>query len=570
MSTPSSPFEPTINQPTDSSQRGRTRSPEPGGALDQFRSSFYGPPVGQTLLAAVVRRDGGATPQPGDNANAPAPPADNPRPPAAQAGDPQAGNRPAENLRAGQGEGKIRVNDWAREELNRVPQPLRDNVTNWVRQVGSQNPQERAAALAGLRENPREASLAFRAALGQADHPIHRLFGQLTSTDANVQRQAFEALQPFGDGAMHHIQDLIKNQPNSEFVQGLNRLVDGLASANPQNAEGMRAHNDANRALERLRLMAPAVVDNAIKTQLENPNSAMSRTVDNLIRSLGSPQWREREGATQALSHVGPAVLPKLEQHRQSPDLEVRNRINQLMDRIPDQHMRRVVDSLVAAGSEHLPRTGNAEQDRAVQERFRNLVEGALRGNPEQVVRALGDYQDFINQWGKRQTSFQANSPQEWQAMARAMQRALDSNPRTQGLIARVTPQGNFMLGTDQNEGAPGSSLITVHRDGNGLMWGGLPLSFRTVQAGGNMEMRRVTAPPPSTASEALRDTFMDRFGDGLVQRHQTQVQLPGIPPGFGGLMIPPTVQIPHWGPYISRQQQFYEQLYSRNGKKNN
>ena len=58
------------------------------------------------------------------------------------------------------------------------------------------------------------------------------------------------------------------------------------------------------------------------------------KTLERLVERLGSTDFRQREAAMKALRKIGDLAIPYLERQQNSPDLELRNRVRELLANI--------------------------------------------------------------------------------------------------------------------------------------------------------------------------------------------------------------------------------------------
>jgi hypothetical protein len=82
----------------------------------------------------------------------------------------------------------------------------------------------------------------------------------------------------------------------------------------------------------RLKLRAAKLVS-IVRAQSLAPSAARAK-IDKLLAQLGSESYKDREAAVKALLKLGPAISSILRKHRKNPDPEVRQRIDELLEKL--------------------------------------------------------------------------------------------------------------------------------------------------------------------------------------------------------------------------------------------
>jgi hypothetical protein len=147
------------------------------------------------------------------------------------------------------------------------------------------------------------------------------------------------------------------------------RVWDDLASDDP-----------ATRASAVAVLQAAGPQAVAFLRERLKPVAADVRRLDALIEQLDSEQFVEREQATEELEYLGKIAQPQLEKAlANKPSLEVRRRVEQLLERLQPQVVQRSEQETV--------RSARSEEEMAARERRpdRRTASDVLRDHPEVV-----------------------------------------------------------------------------------------------------------------------------------------------------------------------------------------
>jgi hypothetical protein len=86
-------------------------------------------------------------------------------------------------------------------------------------------------------------------------------------------------------------------------------------------------------------------VESIVRSQALPPEDVRKR-VEQLVAQLGAESYQDRQKASEALSSMGPGIIPLLKRHRQSDDPEVRQRIEEILESLGHKAGAASTDSL--------------------------------------------------------------------------------------------------------------------------------------------------------------------------------------------------------------------------------